>query len=46
MKFRLALAALITCVVAGFMAPVAGAAMHDGHDGRCVTSGFSFFSFR
>ena len=40
MKFRLAIAALLVCVVAGFMAPVAGAAMHDGHDGRGLCFGF------
>ena len=36
MRIRLAIAALITCVVTGVMPPVAGAVMHDGHD-RSVT---------
>ena len=40
MKFRLAIAALMASVVTGFMAPVAGAAMQDGHDGRCLIHTF------
>jgi hypothetical protein len=43
MKFRLAIAALIACVVAAFTAPVAGAAMQDGHDGRVLHAPFCFW---
>ena len=43
MKVRLAFAMLIACVVAGLMPTVAGAAMHDGHDGRGLSSFFCFW---
>jgi hypothetical protein len=42
MKVRLVFAMLIACVVAGLMPTVAGAAMHDGHDGRGLGYGFGF----
>ena len=36
MKVRLVFAMMIACFVAGLLPTVAGAAMHDGHDKRCV----------